>query len=133
MDHKKKRFYIQLMLVGGLFLIFGGFVGLVTGTETPHTISVFIIAGFVMALLAGIKLFRGDAGMVDDERVRKIGAWGLSYSWFLTFIVLFLVFWVNELTLVDLDARTVTVGTILLMGVSAKCFQWYLFRKGDVE
>ena len=48
-------------------------------------------------------------------------------------IVLFLVFWVEELNLLALDARTVTIGTILLMGVSARCFQWYLFRKGDVE
>jgi len=133
MEQKKRRFYIQLMLVGGLILIFGGFIGLVAGSKSPNTISVFIIAGFVMVLFAGLKLFREDAGLVDDERVKKIGAWGLSYSWFLTFIVLFLVFWVNELTLVNLDARTVTVGTILLMGVSAKFFQWYLFRKGDVE
>lgn len=133
MEQNKRRFYTQLVLVGGLFLIFGGFIGLVTGSETPNTISVLIIAGFVMSLIAGLKLFRGDTELVQDERVRKIGAWGLSYSWFLTFIVLFLVFWLEELTLVPLDAKTVTVGTILLMGISAKCFQWYLYRKGDVE
>ncbi|MDH7509963.1 MAG: hypothetical protein QHH04_02835 [Methanolinea sp.] len=89
--------------------------------------------GTVLVVFSGLKLWRGDKDSFQDERTRKIGAYGLSWSWFLTFIVLFAVFWADYLGFWSPDAATLSVLLILLMGISARAFQMYLFRRGDVD
>jgi hypothetical protein len=95
--------------------------------------------GATLASIGGVLLAVGllrsaqrDGDRLQDERTRKIGAFGLSWSWFLTFVVLFAVFWADYLHVWSPDAGILSVILILLMGVSAKLFQWWLFRKGDV-
>jgi hypothetical protein len=92
----------------------------------------YISAGTVLVILAGLRLYRGEKEYMQDERTKKIGAYGLSWSWFLTFLVLFVVFWANYLGLWSPDAGTLSVILILLMGISAKAFQFWFFREGDV-
>ena len=120
-----------VVFISGAILLAGGLVQLLLGTS-DGPVSLMISAGFVMVLLAAFRLHQPESVYQQDERTNKIGAYGLSYSWFLTFLVLFAIFWINYLHLLALDVETVTVGLILLMGVSAKLFQWHLFRKGDV-
>jgi predicted CDP-diglyceride synthetase/phosphatidate cytidylyltransferase len=93
----------------------------------------FVTFGFILVFLAGARLYHDENNFLQDERTRKIGAYGLSWSWFLTFIVLFGFFWLDYLDIYKPDAGALSVILILVMGVSAKVFQWYLFRKGDVE
>ena len=68
-----------------------------------------------------------------DERTKKIGSYGLSYSWQLTLVVLFHLFWAERLALLALTAGDALLVVILVMTISAKVFQWHLSRKGDVE
>ncbi|KQC03580.1 MAG: hypothetical protein APR53_01025 [Methanoculleus sp. SDB] len=120
-----------VVFFSGAILLAGGLVQLLLGTS-DGPVSMMISAGFVMVLLAAFRLLQPETHYLQDERTKKIGAYGLSYSWFLTFLVLFAIFWINYLHIFALDVETVTVGLILLMGISAKLFQWHLFRKGDV-
>lgn len=129
------RAWITIMfLVGVGLLLIGLGEMLLLPVDAPDSRSLsFVTFGFVLVFLAGTRLFRGERDLIQDERTRKIGAHGLSWSWFLTFMVLFGLFWLDYLGIFSPAGGTVAVILILLMGISAKVFQWYLFRKGDTQ
>lgn len=131
----KSRAWITVMFIFGIVLIGIGMMNLafLAGEESPGLISMFISAGFVLTILSGFRLWKGETNYMQDERTKRIGAYGLSWSWFLTFLVLFGIFWADYLHLWSPDAQTLSVLLILFMGISAKGFQAYLFRKGDVD
>ncbi|MCK9297430.1 hypothetical protein HL657_05600 [Methanoculleus sp. YWC-01] len=126
----KKRYAIQIaagVVLGaaGILLPF-----LVAGTEAISSLLVTI--GLVILAVAVVRHWRFRDEPERDERTQKIGAYGISYSWLLTIVFLALLFWVNYLGLLALTVETVLLSTILLMGLSARLFQWYFFRQGDV-
>jgi drug/metabolite transporter (DMT)-like permease len=93
----------------------------------------FINAGSIIIFVTFVKARRYRNGPVKDERTIKIGAYGLSYSWLITFILISLLFWVDEFQIIQLTIRQVLAILMVTMLVTAKGIQWYLFRKGDVE
>jgi len=131
----KSRAWITVMFIFGIVLIGIGMMNLafLAGEESPGLISMFISAGFVLTILSGFRLWKGETNYMQDERTKRIGAYGLSWSWLLTFLFLFGIFWADYLHLWSPDAQTLSVLLILFMGISAKGFQAYLFRKGDVD
>jgi hypothetical protein len=133
----KSRRWLTIMFLFGTALLIGGLIELAVvpaGLEAPSSITLsWISFGFILVTLAGLRLYRGESQYLQDERTRRIGAYGLSWSWFLTFLVLFGFFWLDYLGIWSPEAGTLSVLLILLMGISAKAFQAWLFRKGDVE
>jgi hypothetical protein len=131
----KSRTWVTVFLIFGVTLLIAGLAELLfMPVDGPGNMAIsFVTFGFILVFLAGARLFRDETDFLQDERTRKIGAYGLSWSWFLTFIMLFGFFWLDYLGIYKPDAGTLAVILILLMGVSAKVFQWHLFRKGDVE
>jgi peptidoglycan/LPS O-acetylase OafA/YrhL len=126
----KKRYAVQIAAgavlgAAGMLLPF-----LVAGTEAISSLLVTI--GLVILAVAVVRHWKFRDEPEKDERTQKIGAYGISYSWFLTLVFLALLFWVDYLGVVALTVETVLLATILLMGLSARIFQWYLFRQGDV-
>lgn len=126
----KRRYAVQIAVgtvlgVTGIALPF-----LVDGTEAIS--SVLVTIGLVTLAVAGVRHWRFRDEPEKDERTQKIGAYAISYSWFLTLIFLALLFWVDYLGVFALTAEAVLLSAILLMGFSARIFQWYLFRQGDV-
>lgn len=126
----KKRYAVQIAAgavlgAAGMLLPF-----LVAGTEAISSLLVTI--GLVILAVAVVRHWKFRDEPERDERTQKIGAYGISYSWFLTLVFLALLFWVDYLGVVALTVETVLLATILLMGLSARIFQWYLFRQGDV-
>lgn len=131
----KGRRWMTVMFAFGLGLVAFGLIQMVTlSPDAPGYIADYAFAsGFVMMIGAGARMFKQEPYRLQDERTRRIGAWGLSYSWFITFLALFGVFWLDYLGIASPDAGTLSVVFILLMGISARLFQWYLFRQGDVS
>lgn len=131
----KSRNWTTVMFVSGTILLFAGLLQLVLmPAEAPGNAALsFVTFGFIMVFLAGSRLYRGEQYYRQDERTRRIGAWGLSWSWFLTFLALFGIFWLDYLGIWSPGAGTLSLILILFMGISAKAFQIWLFRKGDVE
>jgi len=117
----------SLLVLVGLLMLLAGLGGGGDSASVLMTIGVVIIA--VMAL----RLWRSGEDIEADERTKKIGAYGLSYSWLLTLILLFLLFWIDQLALMALTAGDVLLAAILVMTISARAFQWHLSRKGDVD
>ena len=126
--------WISILFIVGILLFGAGLLMLILGPASlQESVSLSCIsAGSVLMVISAFRL-TGRERYQQDERTKKIGAYGLSWSWFLTFIVLFVIFWISVLGLVSFDVSTLAVFLILLMGVSAKGFQWWFFRKGDVE
>ncbi|WP_094227063.1 hypothetical protein [Methanolobus psychrotolerans] len=89
--------------------------------------------GAIILFVTFIRARRYRNGPVKDERTIKIGAYGLSYSWLITFILISLLFWVEEFGVVQITVKQILAILMFTMIVTAKGIQWYLFRKGDVE
>ncbi|BBL69353.1 hypothetical protein [Methanoculleus chikugoensis] len=126
----KRRYAIQIaagavLSAAGILLPF-----LVGGTEALSSILVTI--GLVTLAVAVVRYWRFRDEPEKDERTQKIGAYAISYSWLLTIVFLAILFWVDYLRLLALTVESVLLSAILLMGLSARLFQWYLFRQGDV-
>ncbi len=103
---------------------------LIDGIEALSSILVTI--GLVTIAVVVMRYWRFRDELESDERTKKLGAYGLSYSWLLTLIFLAILFWVDYLGLLALPVGGVLLVTILLMALSARLFQWYFFRRGDV-
>lgn len=126
----KRRYAVQIAAgavlgAAGILLPF-----LVDGTEAISSLMVTI--GLVILAVAAVRHWRFRDEPEKDERTQKIGAYGISYSWLLTIVFLAILFWVDYLGLFALTVESVLLSAILLMGLSARLFQWYLFRQGDV-
>lgn len=126
----KPRYVIKIAV--GAFLAAAGLLlpFLVQGTEMLS--SILVAAGATVLVIAVMRHRRFRDELESDERTKKIGAYGISYSWLLTLVFLAIVFWVDYLGLLTLPVGDVLLVTILLMGISARLFQWYFFRQGDV-
>jgi heme/copper-type cytochrome/quinol oxidase subunit 2 len=131
MDKLEK--YTKTMYSIAAILIMAG-VGMVAFLENYQEMAISLInMGAVIIFVTFIRAKRFKNGPMKDERTVKIGSYGLSYSWFVTLIVVAVLFWVNYFGIVQLTVDQVLGLLILVMAVTAKGFQWYLFRKGDVE
>jgi hypothetical protein len=127
------RFQYKYWWTAGILLIvLGAIQGLISGWQ-DNVASGLITSGIVIVIVMLGKEIRREEGVRQDERTKRIGAWGLSYSWFLTFVTLFVLFWVQYLDLIILDVQMVLLLLVLEMAISARAFQWYFFRMGDVE
>jgi len=126
----KARYAIKIaagavLAAAGILLPF-----LIDGIEALSSILVTI--GLVTIAVVVMRYWRFRDELESDERMKKLGGYGLSYSWLLTLVFLAILFWVDYLGVFPLTVETVLLSTILLMGLSARIFQWYFFRQGDV-
>lgn len=131
MDKLEK--YIKMSYTLGAIIILAG-VTLVTVIQNYQQAGISLIN--IGAIIIFVTLWRARRyrdGPVKDERTVKIGAYGLSYSWFITLMVIALLFWVDELELIRMNVKHVLGILMFTMIITAKGIQWYLFRQGDVE
>lgn len=124
---------IRLWVIFGFLFLAIGIIHHLTGTSADATTGMFITSGVVVLIFAGARAMREDEDPEQDERTRRIGAYGITYSWFITLVYLFVLFWAENMGLLALASTDVILSSILLMAVSAKVFQWWFFRQGDVE
>lgn len=129
---EKRNRYILWTVSGFLWLVVG-IIGMVTGTQDATVADMFVTCGVIILVFSLERAVRTDEGPEQDERTKKIGAYGITYSWFLTLIYLFALFWAQNAGLIALSSPDALLSAILLMTISAKVFQWWFFRKGDVE
>ena len=101
------------------------------GDEETSNILINIGVAIIAVLL--VRLRRTGNLPEKDERTKKLGAYGLSYSWFITFLMLNLLFWIDRLHFAQLTVSNVIFILFILMLVTAKGFQWYFLSKGDVD
>lgn len=127
------RNYTKMSYTSAVILILIGIFLVVTYNDYQTQGIGFINAGSIAILITFIKARRYRKGPIKDERTVKMGAYGLSYSWLITFILISLLFWIDLFDIVHLTVKQILAILMFTMIITAKGIQWYLFRKGDVE
>ena len=87
-----------------------------------------------MAFIVILTLFRRKHPETyrKDERTIKLGAYGTSWSWMLTFIFVALLYWGDYVKLIQIPASAALGLVFFFMTVTMIAFRWYYLRKGDI-
>jgi hypothetical protein len=117
----------------GALMIISGLISMIMTSGEAVAGTILLVAGITF-LLTGIIRHRtyGD-GLESDERSKKIGSYGLSYGWLTGLFFMFGLFWLDYLNIVRLGTQIALALSILVLAISSRLYQVYLFRRGDVE
>ncbi|MFO7793274.1 MAG: hypothetical protein R6W73_09920 [Candidatus Saliniplasma sp.] len=127
---KGKKFGLYL-ISGTIMVLLGLFYEVVLGVNEIITI-IFTSAGGVIIITTVLK-YTAYGEITHDERTRKLGSAALSFSWFLTFILVNIIFWIDYFDLIELTVAQ-TIGLILFfMVLSGSVLQWIYKKKGDLD
>lgn len=94
---------------------------------------VLINTGLIIFVATVFKLFKKGDLPDRDERTKKLAAYGITYSWLFTLVLMTVLIWVDYFKLLELTARGVLGILFFFMIISANVFRWYFMRKGDVD
>lgn len=120
-------------IIIGILMIISGIASMILTAGEAIIGTILLVAGLAF-LITGITWHRqyGDE-TESDERSKKIGAYGLSYAWLTGLFFMFCLFWLDYLGILRLGTQVALALSILVLALSARVYQIYLFRKGDVE
>ncbi|WP_048133241.1 MULTISPECIES: hypothetical protein [unclassified Methanosarcina] len=120
-------------LVPGIIIMLAGMLSAAFHTF-DMSISIFLInLGLILFIITAFRLFR-LRGLPDrDERTKKLAAYGITYSWLLTLVLIAVLYWVEYFKLIELTVGGVLGILLIFMSISANVFRWHFMQKGDVE
>lgn len=129
---KEKR--IKFVLAGIiLFITLGGmFFAAIYGNNSLLPI-IFINGGLIILVIAIFRFFKRGDLPDKDERTKKLSAYGITYSWLLTLVVITGLSLIQNLGLIQLSVELVLGVLLFFMIISANVFRWYFMQKGDIE
>lgn len=130
--NKLKKEY-KLTLIGGIVIILLGVLIQAFRLDNGLFSLTLINAGAVMVVIAFISHIRYGNKVVKDERTKKIGALALSYSWFISFILINILYWIDYLKIFSFSADQVLGILMFTMIFTAGIIQMYYKRKGLVN
>jgi hypothetical protein len=130
MTLKKRNLY---RIIIGVLMITSGFVTLVWASGEAIIGIILLVAGFTFLVTGFVRHKRYGNDPESDERSRKIGSYGLSYAWLTGLFFMFGLFWLDYLNILRLGTQIALALSIVVLAASARLYQIYLFRKGDVE
>lgn len=131
MKSMEKRYMYKLVL--GITIIV---VGMLSAAffEVDMLIPIVLInTGLIIVIATVFRLFKRGNLPDRDERTKKLAAYGITYSWLLTLVVIAVLSWVEYFGLAELTAEEVLGILLFFMIISANVFRWYFMQKGDVE
>ncbi len=123
----------SVLLVLGILLVLAGIALQYAGIAVESTAMVALVsAGVAMVTVAVVTGLRRQDEVLSDERTKRIGAYGTTYSWVLTLVLILAFLWLDFLGLASFNLQGTLFVLLFTMLISARIFQWYLFRQGDV-
>ena len=120
------------IIIGALMVISGIVSILVTAGEVIIG-SVLLCAGLVFVITGILRHRRYGDDPESDERSKKIGAYGITYSWLTGLFFMTGLFWLDYLGILMLGTQNALALSIVVLALSAVIYQTYLFRRGDIE
>jgi hypothetical protein len=124
--------YLYTLILGITFMTAG--ILSVVFQKIDSSISISLVnIGLIIFIVTVFRLFRQGELPDRDERTKKLAAYGITYSWLLTLVLIALLYWVEYFKLIELNAGNVLGILLIFMSVSAYVFKWYFMQKGDVE
>lgn len=126
----EKKYAYKLIL--GIVLMAAGILSDVFLDADVLIPIVLVNMGLIIFVATAFRLFRRGDLPDRDERTKKLAAYGITYSWLLTLVIITVLSWVQYFGLVKLTAERVLGILLFFMIISANVFRWYFMRKGDV-
>ncbi|NMC35649.1 hypothetical protein GYA49_01250 [Candidatus Beckwithbacteria bacterium] len=127
-----KKAYLTRIAIGTIFLFLGLVLRFFTGLNETSALTICNI-GFILILISTISWVKNKGKIIKDERSLKISRQGLTYSWTITYILLAILFWIDELNLAQFTINQILGILLSAMSLTGVGFQIWLNRKGDVE
>lgn len=120
-------------LVVGVMMIISGLASMIltAGEAIIGTTPFFAGCAFLAVGIVRHRQYGDD--LESDERSRKTGAFGLSYAWLTGLFFMFALFWLDYLKILRLGTQSALALSIVVLALSGRLYQVYLFRRGDVE
>jgi drug/metabolite transporter (DMT)-like permease len=125
--------YLYRVIAGSVLVVWGTAELLFNPPGDGILPAALLAAGLAFLVIGFIRWKRYGNAPEQDERSRKIGAWGISYSWFVTLLFMTALFWLDHAGMVNLPGGIALGASVILMTISAVIFQMYLARRGDVD
>ncbi|MBN1432273.1 MAG: hypothetical protein JW931_05830 [Methanomicrobiaceae archaeon] len=130
---RKKEYNYAGVAIGALMVVAGLMISAMSYFDSGTTAgSGMVTGGTILLVICLLSLKKSPDRDIRDERSLKIGTWAIAYSWYLTFFVVIVIFWLSYLDIVVIEAYAAIGTLVLLMPLSTVGFQWYFSRKGDV-
>jgi len=127
----EKKYLYTLVL--GITIMVAGILS-IAFQEVDKSVSISLISiGLIILLVTVFRLFRKGELPDRDERTKKLAAYGITYSWLLTLVLITVLYWMEYFKLVELTVGGVLGILLFFMIVSSNVFRWYFMQKGDVE
>jgi hypothetical protein len=127
----KQRTLYRIII--GILMLISGLVSIILVKGEFVIGSILLIAGIAFLVTGITRHVRNGGSPESDERSKKIGAFGLSYGWLTGLFFMFALFWLDYLNFLRLGTQIALALSIVVLAVSARVYQIYLFRKGDIE
>lgn len=120
-------------LVVGALMVISGLVSMILTAGEAITGTMLLFAGCAFLAVGIVRHRQYGDDLESDERSRKIGAYGLSYAWLTGLFFMFTLFWLDYLNLLRLGTQSALALSVVVLALSGRLYQVYLFRKGDIE
>ena len=120
-------------IIIGILMLISGLVSIVLAKGEFVIGSILLISGIAFFVTGITRHVRNGENPESDERSKKIGAFGLSYGWLTGLFFMFALFWLDYLNFLRLGTQVALALSIVVLALSARVYQIYLFRKGDIE
>ncbi|MDR7665663.1 hypothetical protein RG963_07730 [Methanosarcina sp. Z-7115] len=131
MENMERKYMYKLVL--GIAIMAAGMLSAAFLDIDMRIPIVLINTGLIIFIATAFRLFRHGNLPDRDERTKKLAAYGITYSWLLTLVVIAVLSWVQCFGLAELTAEGVLGILLFFMIISANVFRWYFMQKGDVE
>lgn len=131
MKSLQKGYKYKLTL--GVILILAGILLAVFFEDNSSVPVILIVMGMVLFVISAFRLFRLGDLPDRDERTKKLAAYGITYSWLFTLVLITILYWVEFLDLAEFTSEAVLGILLFFMIISANVFRWFFMQKGDVE
>jgi hypothetical protein len=120
-------------IIIGALMVTSGIVSILLTVGEAIIGTILFCAGLAF-LITGITKHRKDGDSPEsDERSKKIGVYGLSYAWLTGIFFMFGLFWLDYADILKLSTQIALALSIVVLALSGRIYQMYLFRKGDVN
>jgi len=129
-EMKPRNFY---RIIIGILMTISGIASMILTAGEAIIGMILLVAGLVFLITGIIRHRQYGDDPESDERSKKIGAYGLSYAWLTGLLFMFCLFWLDYLGILRLGTQVALAISIVVLALSARLYQIYLFRKGDVE
>lgn len=120
-------------IIIGTLMFISGIAFMILTVGEPIIGTILFVAGLAFLITGIIRHRQHGDEPESDERLKKIGAYGLSYAWLTGLFFMFFLFWLDYLGILRLGTQIALALSIVILALSASVYQIYLFRKGDVE